>query len=325
TANDVGIEIKPTDAEVDSFYKRILEGVEYVEWDVDLQYLPTIYDLGAYSTIIWHADDIYLDQLLSVKDMLYYYLETGGSLWITGWRTFIPLEGKLPQKFDSGDFEYDYLHYKKIEEKRAIDFKGAAGLFGYPNVSVDSEKVFQNWKGRLRYVPHLDPVEAEPIYLFQSFSGDTSFSNKPVALRYIGENYRVILFGFPLYFMKEDQAKYIASKVLTDLGVLTGIALDENGKRLPVEFQLFQNYPNPFNSRTVIRYRIPRRTKVKFTIFNIRGEEVVELVNTVLERGEHRTLWDGKDRYRKYVSSGVYLYRLTAGNSIKTGKMVILR
>jgi len=108
-----------------------------------------------------------------------------------------------------------------------------------------------------------------------------------------------------------------------------GISNDDQGPKLPRAFFLFQNYPNPFNSTTLIRYHLPavscQLSAISLKIYNILGEEVRTLVEKEQVSGYYSVVWDGKDSLGKDVSSGVYLYRLEAGEFTATRRMVLLR
>ncbi|TVQ16542.1 MAG: T9SS C-terminal target domain-containing protein [Balneolaceae bacterium] len=96
------------------------------------------------------------------------------------------------------------------------------------------------------------------------------------------------------------------------------VHLDE--EQFPLEFSLGQNYPNPFNPSTVIRYRIPESTGVRLDVYDILGRRVVSLVNEQLAAGEHTAVFDGSR-----LASGVYLYRLQAGNRTMVRKMLLVK
>ncbi len=89
---------------------------------------------------------------------------------------------------------------------------------------------------------------------------------------------------------------------------------------IPSNFQLSQNYPNPFNPVTSIEYRVPSETNVKLIIFDFLGREVATLVNEEKQSGRYSVTWDGT-RY----PSGVYFYRLTAGDFIEIKKVILLK
>ena len=101
--------------------------------------------------------------------------------------------------------------------------------------------------------------------------------------------------------------------------LLTGIQPDSRAA-LPREPVLFQNYPNPFNPATLIRYALPARADVTLTLYNTLGQRVAHLVRETQERGYHQVNFDGAG-----LSSGVYFYRLQAGSSVATKRMLLLK
>jgi hypothetical protein len=93
----------------------------------------------------------------------------------------------------------------------------------------------------------------------------------------------------------------------------------------PVEYQLAQNFPNPFNPSTTIRYALSKRSRVTLEIFNLLGEKVRTLVNTEQPTGFYVATWDGTTDTGISAASGVFLYRLTAGEFRATKKLMLLR
>jgi len=98
---------------------------------------------------------------------------------------------------------------------------------------------------------------------------------------------------------------------------------------IPVEFHLAQNYPNPFNPSTTIRFDVPERlaegTPVQLRIYNILGELVRTLVDEKKFPGQYVAQWDGRNDRGEYVSAGIYIYRLQAGNFTETRRMVLMK
>jgi hypothetical protein len=99
---------------------------------------------------------------------------------------------------------------------------------------------------------------------------------------------------------------------------------DENGVR-PTEFVLFQNYPNPFNPETVVRFYTPTATDAQCDIFNVLGRHVRSVKLGRVPAGPYQVRWDGRDDDGESVASGVYFYRLTTGDEVRTKKMLLLR
>jgi hypothetical protein len=89
---------------------------------------------------------------------------------------------------------------------------------------------------------------------------------------------------------------------------------------VPSAFSLEQNYPNPFNPITKIRFDLPKNVNVKLTIYDMLGREVETIVNEHLNAGSYEVTFDGT----KYTS-GVYYYRLNAGEFVETKKMILLK
>ena len=103
---------------------------------------------------------------------------------------------------------------------------------------------------------------------------------------------------------------------------------DENSNGLPKVFTLDQNYPNPFNLTTELRYFVPEKFQSAFVslrIYNLLGQGIRTLVNGIQTSGRHSVTWDGRDDKGREVSSGIYFYRLEAGDSKLTKRMVLIK
>ncbi len=96
-------------------------------------------------------------------------------------------------------------------------------------------------------------------------------------------------------------------------------------KPLPKSYSLSQNYPNPFNPTTTIEFKVAAASRVSVDIFNMLGQRVRKLVDEHLPAGNYATEWDGGDESGNRVASGVYLYRLQAGDFTDTRKMTLLK
>ncbi len=94
---------------------------------------------------------------------------------------------------------------------------------------------------------------------------------------------------------------------------------------LPESFELFQNYPNPFNPTTEIEFNLSVSAHVSLTVFNILGQEVIRLADKEYPAGQHSVTWNSEDRFGNAVASGIYLYRIKAGDISASRKMVLLK
>jgi hypothetical protein len=90
-------------------------------------------------------------------------------------------------------------------------------------------------------------------------------------------------------------------------------------------FELGQNYPNPFNPETRIRFTVPSRAPVSLKVYDVSGRLVKHLIDREITAGPHTVRWDGTNNAGESVASGVYFYKLVAGDLLATKKMVLLR
>jgi hypothetical protein len=93
----------------------------------------------------------------------------------------------------------------------------------------------------------------------------------------------------------------------------------------PESYILSQNFPNPFNPSTTISYAIPNESKVTVEVFDVLGRKVKTLVDEEQPAGSYHVVWDGENSQGQEVGTGIYFYRLTAGDVNRTKKMVLLK
>lgn len=96
----------------------------------------------------------------------------------------------------------------------------------------------------------------------------------------------------------------------------TGIISNE----IPVKFSLSQNFPNPFNPTTTISFDIPKSEFVNLSVYDLSGKKVDELVNSNLQAGKYSTLWNASK-----LSSGVYFYKIQAGEFTEVKKLTLIK
>ncbi|MFA5011805.1 MAG: T9SS type A sorting domain-containing protein [Ignavibacteria bacterium] len=103
------------------------------------------------------------------------------------------------------------------------------------------------------------------------------------------------------------------------------VGVNQIGSEIPVKFDLSQNYPNPFNPTTKINFSLPQAGQVILKIYDITGKEIMTLVNKKFDAGKYSATWEGVDDNGSKVSSGVYFYKIIAGNNIQTKRMVLIK
>lgn len=108
--------------------------------------------------------------------------------------------------------------------------------------------------------------------------------------------------------------------VLAFLGDLFTGGIGEQTDGLPATYALEQNYPNPFNPRTAVRFQVPGVSDVSIAVYDLLGREVAVLVNERITPGSYEATFDARS-----LSSGVYIYRMTAGSFAQSRKMLLIR
>jgi hypothetical protein len=231
---------------------------------------------------------------------------------------------------------YDYLHISWANENILDDFVGAISLdtSSYPNLEVDTVRSdsVNFWRGPLGYANIFNLRSgAAPLYYFDSYTDDTVYEGKVCGLKYMGTDYKLAFFGFPLFYLEEEGAKGMVASLMRDFDEPLSVD-DSPAENIPERFTLSQNYPNPFNPTTTIPFTVygspfmvhsPIHTTLK--IYNILGQLVRTLVDEDKLPGRYNIIWDGKDNSGKEVGSGIYFYQLRTKEYTNTKKMVLLR
>jgi hypothetical protein len=140
----------------------------------------------------------------------------------------------------------------------------------------------------------------------------------------IGDFHYKLLHGIGLYFIVSCElgGYHITLNGCIINGVQYGtiVRIKNINTGIPAEFSLYQNYPNPFNPITKIQFALPKNAFAKLIIYDVLGREVETLVNEQLAHGTYEVSWDATN-----YPSGVYFYRLTAGEYIETRRMILIK
>lgn len=242
-----------------------------------------------------------------------YRTTNGGGEWMD-------VTGPLPDRYPM-DLAVD-------PQNSAIVY-AAMGGFNAPHLwkSIDAGTTWTDITGSLPDVPAtaviVDPSSSDHVYagtdlgVFASTDGGTSWSPYND--------------GLPDAVIVADLVISPSNRVLRLASHSNGVfdrplipvvpvGVDEGRGSTPLAFTLYQNYPNPFNPSTVVRYQLPSESDVRITVHDLLGREVAVLVNEKQRAGGHSVSFDGSEH-----ASGIYLCRLTAGELVRTVKMVLVR
>jgi hypothetical protein len=328
TTDGNGTLLNPTDQQVDDFYEDILNHFNTQQYDMIQENEIGLADLGAFSTVIWHGNDISdMTAPFDYKEEIGKYLDFGGNFLYTGYRPSKAFEKyvALSGSFSSGDFIYDYLKIEQFQSSIFSLFNEAKGIeFGYSNIFVDSLKILPSNDYHLKDVEKIQASsEGIEIYLygtnFDSTTQQGLLKGEPIAVEYIGNDYKTITLSFPLYYMNKEQAKSLFEYVLTNKFDEV-MPVNDLQSEIPSSYNLYQNYPNPFNPSTTIAYNLPEEGYVKLTVYNMLGEEITTLVNNVQKAGSYQVWFNAED-----FASGVYIYRIETVKYAASKKLILLK
>lgn len=127
-----------------------------------------------------------------------------------------------------------------------------------------------------------------------------------------------------VYHTRSEAGQYAFDEAHPDFAGVS-VALSGATDLLPTEFALAQNYPNPFNPDTRIGFALPKEADVELSVFNVLGQKVTTLTVGKLPAGNHTVTWHGTDSDGSQVASGIYFYRISAGDFAETKKMMLLK
>ena len=193
---------------------------------------PSIFELSKYSVVIlvsekkFHLLDLpagrklYFDN--KVIDGIAQYLNLGGKMIISSWDLYYHIQ---PINDNPKNFYRNTLHFSPDSNLTALKKRDCIGaypnpIFGYPEITVDTTKVLKNTTTGVYAVDSIITGRAtgfgEVIYFYNSF---TNGPTKPMGIRYIGpeKSYRIIYFGFPLFYTYRETAEAVLRKAITDI------------------------------------------------------------------------------------------------------------
>jgi hypothetical protein len=207
----------------------------------------------------------------------------------------------------------DQMIYSLTDSALAWANSAAKAIWNFPS---DSYPPAAEW---VRYYYRADTADGNPL-AWPRLSG--AYTNASLMTGSIEELPLGDLNWFPAKkaIWEANKAQAMAHILSQDTTVFKTVSVGESGTLKPTVYTLSQNYPNPFNPSTVIHYALPRSGMVTLKVYNMLGQEVATLVNMEQSAGNYSTRFDATG-----MSSGLYVYRLQAGDVALSKSMLLLK
>ncbi len=303
TRDGTGTAISPTDEMVDEFYRRVLAGFAFTEWDYASGGAPSLELVSRYPLILWHGDDFAQMLIYDNLDLIVSYVLSGGRIVISGWKYPSVLTQEFLSLFLPG-IELNY-HNSAVFISAQSD--------SYPTLIPDPQKLNAVWNGMLPQTYTFGGA-TNPLYT-ASISGGGIGDGAPAAIR-IDHGGSMVLLGFPLYFMQEEGVHGFLQEYLPQLYP----ALSVSELTLIPSAPHLSCYPNPFNGSKSLSIKVSNASKI--TIYNIKGQKVhsQEIQNTA----KIQEVRLGQEIISQ-LPTGCYLIRADSSTSSVTRKVIHLR
>jgi len=319
--------------EVDGAFDAVLDGKDVFSWDINAHGGISDYEINwGFQNILWYGfgsatlPSPYLTGSHPVKD----YLDNGGHLLIVD-ADYLYAQGYDDSTLSAGQFGYDYLgmiyglsdvgaddsvHYGVADDPVSGGFVAPADSFiTYPvSFGVWNDTYGTDW------MDYIVPKEGAEGFLH---TGRSAAYGYDTGIRFSDGNFATAFLSFRAEASDEAKLQLLVDNTLAWFATAT--AVEENETGLPTSYSLEQNYPNPFNPTTTINFTLAKAGKVKLVVYNVRGSKVVELVNEEMTGGQHTAVWNGLNHNGQKVASGVYYYKLTAGDYTTVRKMLLVK
>ena len=314
----------------------------YDFWEADQYGLPdsSVIHFG-YEAILWNTWDgtgsfgFVADTLLIGE-----FLDDGGYLFLSSMDMPAAGFGYSWGSYTTqpGEFCHDYLHLMGGMDDYATDsisiYYGVAGdpitgvFAGWPIISYP-----YNWVGPgYNYAGscEIDSTDLNASSIFYDLSSEIS------GYKYsLPGGHKIVFLYWPFnYLVNQDgtvdttSQDILVARILAWFGIGSVGVEERPSDRLSSEsnmYLLWQNWPNPARTSTAISFNVPEPTYATVSIHDVAGRVIATLLNDHIDTGRYSMIWDGRDQSGKEVPSGIYIYRLTAGNHNLARKMVLIR
>ena len=307
-----GINILVIDASGEGYGELVVNSVENVftgsSGVVSRSALTPSAVLDDFQMVAWSAGialpAFYPDEV----DLLQDYLDNGGKLFINGQDIGFDVFDPSGQSQFAQGFYNNYMHATFSGNGTSFLINGVAGDPITNGVQFVLNDVYT------RSPDNIGPFDNNASSIFIYLNGPNVAGIKAAA-----NNYKVVYFGFGFEQITDTAIRdTLVSRIINWSGV-TPTNLEDN-EIIPYEFSLGQNYPNPFNPSTRISYSLNNEVQVNLSVYDMLGRKVAELVNERQGSGAYELEFDASS-----LASGIYLYKLSAGDFVSVKKMTLLK
>jgi hypothetical protein len=284
----------------------------YHHWDVQKKGAPTAQTMALFprGIVIWFTGDSDGNAISEVEAQeILTYLNNGGDILISGQDVVEELTGTALM---------NQLGISFVDNSNSSVVRGESGS------AVGDGLVLITGAGAAGNQTSRDIIAIDDsTYTQREFY--YAIGNATAGVSYVKGNSKAVVLGFGLEAVTVDERRNAVVQRAVDLfEIPVGIA--EGDPTLPEAFALHPNFPNPFNPSTTIRFDLPQQSKVTLAVYNMLGQKVRTITNTLYPAGRHQVVWDGTDQSGNPVASGVYIYRISTNNGFsKAQKMMLLK
>jgi len=300
---------------METYYIEPLEnlGKSYQYWETNTMGSPSASYIAGYPIIIWLTGWSSFNVLdATERTLIEGYLNNGGYLFMSGQNIAQDLSSSAPTWMS------DVLHVTygtPNTQYKYLDGTGTDPIFSVMSLDCNPGGTGSGTCTNPDGVNFVNPGEEIFIYSNQAYYGGIAYENE--------NGGKLVFFSFPFEAISgqggTNNRDEVMEGILDWFGPIMSVD-PEAPTQVPVEYTFADAYPNPFNPTTTIQYGLPTSCNVTLSVYDLTGSKVATLVDGYRTAGAYEVTFDGTD-----LASGVYLYRLEAGKSIISGKMVLLK
>ncbi|MBC7187928.1 MAG: T9SS type A sorting domain-containing protein [Calditrichaeota bacterium] len=241
--------------------------------------------------------------------------------------------GGADLNFAAGDIHYDYFGLGTVvsdiqpydQDAHPLNATDHPIVKDIKDFCADSLQLYYDSAYELGFSNWNDAITATNPAAAVLFA-DSADANNVMGLYNFYNDVHTVFLTFDQLALNTGQAKYhwipydVSNPLIEALKYFGAPSAVRTGETVPVEYALHQNYPNPFNPTTTVKFAVAKPGNVTIAVYNMLGQKVATLVNGYYQPGTYAATWDAST-----MASGVYFYKITAGEFTAVKKMTLVR